>query len=122
MKISFLTGTYTLLLCACACLMLVLPAIDTYTVEQTGPVGLVAGIAVGGTVDPTPENTLYQQLQEERQVLEKRAQQLDAQQRYQNQAETSRQWLLAIAITTLFGLILTNFYLDQRRAKMLLKA
>ncbi len=117
MRFSTLTGTYILGLAACLSLTLLLPAIEQ-TTPYTTPAGTVAGVAIGGAVEPTAENTLYQQLQEERRLLEKRAQQLDAQQAYLSTRTTSRQILLYVICAVLFCLIVTNFYLDTRRARL----
>lgn len=116
-RFSTLTGTYILGLATCISLAIVLPAIER-AVPYTTPVGLVAGVAIGGAVEPTAENTLYQQLQEEKRLLEKRSQQLDAQQAYLSARTSTQQIFLYILIVILFCLVLTNFYLDTRRARL----
>lgn len=117
MRLSTLTGTYILSLFACIALAVALPAIERSTLP-TSPAGTVAGVAVGGTVEPTAENTLYQELQEEKRLLERRSQQLDAQQAYLQTRNNGRQLFLYILIAVLFCLVLTNFYLDKRRERL----
>lgn len=117
MRITTLTGTYLLSLCSCIALAFVLPAIEQSTVAAP-PSGLVAGVAIGGAVQPTAENTLYDQLQRERAILEQRSRQLDAQQNYLSSRNKNQQLILYILIAILFCLVTTNFYLDKRREKL----
>lgn len=117
MRLSTLTGAYILGLATCIALTIILPAIES-TVPPISPTGTVAGVAVGGTVEPTAENTLYQELQEEKRLLERRSQQLDAQQAYLRTQNRSRQLFLYILIVLLFCLVLVNFYLDKRRERL----
>lgn len=117
MRITTLTGTYLLSFCACIALAFVLPAIER-SIISTPPSGLVAGVAIGGAVQPTAENTLYDQLQKERELLEQQSKQLDAQQNYLSSRNDNQRLILYILIFILFCLVITNFYLDKRREKL----
>jgi hypothetical protein len=115
MKITTLTGTLTLLLAGCLTLTVLLPAIDSYVTETSPAVGSVAGISIGGVVEPTPVNTLYAELEKEKVTLDTKSKELEAQQKYISSSNKTNMLAIYAAIIVLFGLVVTNFYFDIRR-------
>ena len=117
MKISTITGTLTLLLVGCMALVILLPAMHKYAIETTLPIGAVAGVSVGGVVEPTPINTLYGELEKQKAQLDNKSQEISARQEYMDRANKINMRTLYVAIVLLFGLVLTNFYFDLHRNK-----
>lgn len=115
MKITTHTGTLTLLLVTAIALLPTLSALDRFNKEILPPAGTVAGIAIGGVIEPTPTNTLYAELQTEKAMLDNRTKELDAKERYLATAKQHKNYILELAIAILFCLVLTNFYFDVRR-------
>lgn len=117
MKITTSTGTLVLLLAVSIALIPTISALDKFNAEIVPPVGTVAGIAIGGVIEPTPTNTLYAELQNEKTVLDSRTKELDAKERYLNAANQHKTYILEFAVAILFCLVLINFYFDIRRTK-----
>lgn len=117
MKITTHTGTLTLLLATAIAILPMFSALDQFNKEILPPAGSVAGIAIGGVIEPTPTNTLYAELQTEKSVLDNRTKELDAKERYLNTASQHKNYIIELAIGILFCLVLTNFYFDMRRNK-----
>jgi hypothetical protein len=118
MRIATITGTYLLLLVGAIALHQLLPALDRYAQDISLPVGTVAGVSIGGVIEPTPTNTLYEQLEKQKALLNKQEQDIAAKQDYlQNQIKYRTAWI-NISIVVLFLLTLLNFYLDHRRGRL----
>jgi hypothetical protein len=109
MKITGITGVSVVVLAACIALQTILPAIDLLTRSEVLP-GTVAGVAIGGTVETTPTNTLYTELQAQKQEL-------DARQHTLESTAKKREAGLIAAIIVLSCMVVLNFYLDIKRNK-----
>lgn len=114
-KITILTGTLTLSLVACIALSQIQPALQAFTETYSVPTGTVAGIAVGGTIEPTPTNTLYAELQQQQIALDKKNAELEAERRYLEQSKTTKNTVLYVLIVLLGILVVVNFYFDIKR-------
>lgn len=117
MKITTHTGTLALLLATAIALLPTLSALDRFEKDIAPPTGQVAGIAIGGVIEPTPTNTLYAELEAQKAALDNRTKELDAKERYLRTANEHKTTILEISIAILFCLVLTNFYLDIRRTR-----
>lgn len=116
-KITILTGSLTLLLVACVALAKIQPALEDIIAINTPPMGTVAGVSVGGIIEPTPTNTLYAELQTQEKELAQKRQALDAEQRYLERNTGTHNLVLYIIIGLLALLVLINFYFDIKRSR-----
>lgn len=117
MRISTPTGTCILLFTAALTIATLSPALRAYQADLVPAVGTVAGVSVGGIIEPTPTNTLYEDLQKEKQLLDAKRKDLDAEQAYMRKQKSSQSMWLYGTIVLLFLLILINFYLDRKRSQ-----
>lgn len=116
-QISITTGSLCMLLAGAVALQIVLPKIHNFTAESTPIHAVVAGTAIGGTVEATPTNTLYEQLKLQEQALNAQNQALDAERRYLENKDRNKSLILYVIIGLLSLLVCLNFYLDIKRGK-----
>lgn len=114
-NITILTGSLTVLFVACIAYAKIQPALREFTESYTVPTPAVAGIAVGGTIEPTPTNTLYAELQTQQAALDKKNAELEAERKYLEQNKNTENTLLYTLILILGALVLINFYYDIKR-------
>lgn len=118
MRITTLTGSLTLLLVSAVALTGILPAVDKFQKEITLPVGTIAGVSLGGTVEATPTNTLYAELQKREGAISKKEQDLKAQEAYLNKnfdPTPGTIKFLYLLVVALFVLVVVNFLFDIKR-------
>lgn len=115
--ITVLTGSLTLLLVAAVALARIQPALEDVVAAHTLPIGTVAGVSVGGVIEPTPTNTLYAQLQTQEEELRQKRLALEAEQRYLAQNSQTKNTFLYFIIGLLTLLVLVNFYFDIKRSR-----
>lgn len=121
LKVTILTGTFTLLFIACIALSQIQPALQAFIDIYSVPTGTVAGVAIGGVIEPTPTNTLYAELQTQQIILDKKNAELEAERRYLEQSKKNKNTLLYILIGILGALVLINFYFDMKRYRSVFK-
>lgn len=119
--ITLRTSTLTLLLAGCISIAKIVPQIDSLIAEQSPPVGTVAGLSIGGTIEPTPTNTLYAELQTKRAELDKKEASLEAERRYLEESRDDKTAILYIVIAILGVLVIINFYYDIKRYRATFK-
>lgn len=116
-KITVLTGSLTLLLVATVAFSRIQPVLESVVAAYTLPIGTVAGVSVGGIIEPTPTNTLYAQLQTQEEELRQKRLALEAEQRYLEQNSQTKNTFLYFIIGLLILLVLVNFYFDIKRSR-----
>lgn len=116
-KITVLTGSLTVLLVAVIAYARIQPVLEDVITAYAPPVGTVAGVSVGGIVEPTPTNTLYAQLETQEAELHQKRLALEAEQRYLEQNNRTKDTFLYLIIGLLTLLVLVNFYFDIKRSR-----
>lgn len=117
-KISTLTGSCCLLLISVMTAQTLLARISQVQDKSTPVIAQVAGTSIGGTVETTPTNALYEQLKLQEQALREQTAAIEAEKQYLENKEKRRSAALYTVMVLLSLLIVINFYLDLRRNKI----
>lgn len=117
-QIHTVTGSLCLLLVGTLTIQFLLTRISQFQHESAPTPGRVAGTYVGGVVESTPTNTLYEQLKLQEQALREQTSALEAEKRYLENKDRNRNVALYTIIILLSLLVVINFYLDIKRNKL----